>query len=90
MEARLGECFDGHISGLTEEGVFVTLVDPFVDGRLDARALGARLALEPDGLALVGPRSRRRFALGDPIQVRVEAVDTFRGQVRFGSVRSYD
>lgn len=88
MEARLGECFDGHISGLTEEGVFVTLVDPFVDGRVDASALAAGLELEPDGLALVGRRSRRRFALGDPIRVRVEAVDTFRGQVRFGPVRS--
>jgi len=89
MEAHLGECFDGHISGLTEDGVFVTLIDPFVDGRADASAFGAGLELERGGLALVGRRSRRRLALGDPIRVRVESVDAFRGHVRFGPVRSY-
>jgi ribonuclease R len=87
MEARLGECFDGHISGLIEGALFVTLDDPFVDGRLDASELGSQFALEPDGLALVARRSRRRLALGDPISVRVEAVDAFRGQVSFGAVR---
>jgi ribonuclease R len=87
MEAHLGECFDGHVSGLTEDGVFVTLDDPFVDGRIDASRLADDLSLEPDGLALVARRSKRRIALGDPIRVRVEAADAFLGQVRFGPIR---
>ncbi len=84
MEAYLGECLDGHVSGLTEDGVFVTLDDPFVDGRIDASRLGAQLSLDPDGLALVARRSQHRIALGDPIRVRVEAADPFLGHVRFG------
>lgn len=88
MQDRLGECFDGVVSGLTPSGVFVTLDEPFVDGRVDVEALGAGFELDADGLALVAGRSHRRIALGDPISVRVEGVDVFRGQIRFGPVRS--
>ena len=87
MEARVGECFDGHVSGLTRDGIFVTIDEPFVDGRLEASRLGAGFELEPEGLALVANRSKRRIALGDAISVRVESVDAFRGWIQFGPVK---
>lgn len=84
MEQHLGEHFDGRVRGFSRDGVFVGLDGPVVEGRLELTRLGRGLELAADGLSVRDPRSRWRLALGDPIAVRVEAVDAFRGQVAFG------
>ncbi len=76
LETRLGERASGTISGLIPRGFFVELDDVPVDGfvrvGLDA---DDRFDLDPSGVRLVGRRTRRRFTLGDPVNVVIARVD---------------
>ena len=76
LETRLGERVSGSISGLIPRGFFVELDDVPVDGfvRL-AMDSDDRFDLDPSGVRLVGRRTRRRFTLGDPVNVVIARVD---------------
>jgi len=76
LEGRLGERASGSISGLIPRGFFVELDDVPVDGfvRLGLDA-DDRFDLDPSGVRLVGRRTRRRFTLGDPVEVTIARVD---------------
>jgi ribonuclease R len=84
MAGHLGESFAARVSGVAEIGVFVSLEDPFVEGLVELRSLGEGFELDRDSQRLVAPRSGRSIGLGDEIEVRAEAVDVFRGWIRFG------
>lgn len=84
MESRIGEEFDGVISGVKEFGIFVQLEDVFVDGLVHVTALGSDyFRFDPLGLALTGDRSGRRFRLGDRVRVRVARVDLDLARIDF-------
>jgi ribonuclease R len=76
LAARLGERASGTISGLVPRGCFVELDEPPVDGFIAlGDQLGDRFELDAAGVRLTGRRSRRRFTLGDPVEVTVARVD---------------
>jgi ribonuclease R len=80
--ARIGEEASGYVSGLTPAGVFVTLEDWKIDGFLPKRAMGdPSLTLAEHGFAFRSRRSRRRFGLGDTVQVVVARADLARREV---------
>ena len=69
MEAHLGEQFSGHISGVTEFGLFVQLDDSRCEGLIHVSTL-------PDGW-------QQRYLLGDNVRVQVVRVDVIRCQIDF-------
>lgn len=75
MEKRLGETFNGTVSGVTAFGLFVLLDDFFVEGLIHVSNLedDFYVYLE-EQFALVGERTRQRFQLGDRLQVLVAGV----------------
>jgi len=76
LEGRLGERLSGSITGLVPRGCFVELDDPPVDGFIAVGdQLDDRFELDAAGVRLVGQRTRRRFTLGDTVQVTVARVD---------------
>ncbi len=76
LETRLGERASGSISGIHTKGFFVELDDVPVDGFVRVHPdLGDRFDLDPSGVRLVGRRTRRRFTLGDAVDVIVARVD---------------
>ena len=76
LAARLGERVSGTISGLVPRGCFVELDDPPVDGFIAVGdQLDDRFELDAAGVRLVGQRTRRRFTLGDTVQVTIARVD---------------
>jgi ribonuclease R len=76
LEGRLGDRASGIIAGLIPQGFFVELDDPPVDGFVRiGQELDDRFVLDPAGVRLVGRRTRRRFSLGDAIEVVVARVD---------------
>jgi ribonuclease R len=73
--------FEGEIIGLIGSGLFARFGEVF-EGFLPARLLGGDyVELNALGTALEGRRSRRRFRLGDPVDVRVESIDRADGKV---------
>jgi ribonuclease R len=78
---RVGEDFDGTVTGVARHGLYVTLDGAFVEGLLHASGLGERVRFEEEELVLVARRSGRRHALGDRLRVRLVAVDPVRTRI---------
>ena len=76
MMDKVGEVFDGIISGVTSFGLFVELRDIYVDGLVHVTTLPEDYYhFDPIGHRLKGERSGQVFRLGDPVRVQVARVD---------------
>ena len=76
LEGRLGEATSGIITGLVPSGCFIELEDTPVEGFLrPSQWIEDQFMLDSTGVRLVGRRTRRRFTLGDSIQIVVARVD---------------
>ena len=73
--------FEGEITGVIGSGLFARFGEVF-EGYVPARRLpGDYFEVTDLGTGLVGRRSGRAFRLGDPIAVRVEAINNMNGEV---------
>ncbi len=76
MMDKVGEEFDGIISSVTSFGLFVELSEIYVEGLVHITALdNDYYHFDPIGHRLTGERSGRRFRLGDPVRIKVAAVN---------------
>ncbi|TVR46060.1 MAG: RNB domain-containing ribonuclease [Puniceicoccaceae bacterium] len=76
--------FAAVITEVRNHGLFVELSELMVFGLVHVSTLKDDLYhLDDDGAALVGRRSRRRFAVGQKVMVQTERVDRFKRQVDF-------
>ncbi|HVZ74625.1 MAG TPA: ribonuclease R [Polyangia bacterium] len=84
LRDRIGDEFEGTISGVAGFGVFVVVDDPFVEGLVRVSALTDDFyELDEPTCRLVGRRSGRVFALGDAVKVEVQSVSVVRRKVDF-------
>lgn len=91
MKERVGEEFDGSISGVTEWGLYVELTDTHIEGMVALRDLSDEFYLfDEEEYAAVGTRSGRKFVLGDRVRIRVKGADLRLKQLDFEMVGSYD
>lgn len=76
MQDHVGDEFDGVVSAVTSFGFFVELTDVFVEGLVHISQLrDDYYQFDAMRHCLEGERSRRRFALGEPVRVRVANVN---------------
>lgn len=76
LEGRLGERASGIITGLIPQGFWVELDDTPVEGFVKpSLTLDDAFVMDASGVRLVGRRTRRRFTLGDPVEITVARVD---------------
>ena len=89
MKDRIGEEFDGTISGVAGFGIFVTLDGMNVDGLVHVTELG-RDYFQFDKVrhALVGERSGRVYQLAGRVRVRVVRVDLETTKIDFVPVET--
>ncbi len=84
MQDRVGEEFDGIISGVTNFGVFVELSEVYVDGLVHITALGNDYYhFDPAKHRLLGERTKSVYRLGDKLRVRVVRVDLDEAKLDF-------
>jgi len=84
LRDRIGDVFEGVISGVAGFGVFVVVDDPFVEGLVRVEALSDDYyVFDEAGARLVGRRSGRTFALGDSVRVEVQSVSVVRRKIDF-------
>jgi ribonuclease R len=80
--ARLGQSFEGIISGLTNWGIYVELRENKCEGMIGLRELpGDVFRFDQERYQVVGHRTGRRFRLGDELTVTIKAVDMDRRTV---------
>ena len=84
MSDKLGQVFDGVISGVTEWGIYVELNENKCEGMVPIRDLeGDYYEFDEKNYCLVGQRTRKRYQLGDSITVRVAQANLERKQLDF-------
>jgi ribonuclease R len=89
MADKIGEVYDGMISGVTSFGFFVEFVNPPVEGLVRVATLTDDYYIYDErGHALNGDRTRRRFRMGDLVKVKVESVSIDRRRVDLSLVES--
>ena len=83
MEARIGECFDGVVSGVTGWGIYVELSNT-VEGLIHVSKLpGDYFYYNENTYEMVGEATGRTFKLGMPVRVRVDDCDRFNRTIDF-------
>jgi ribonuclease R len=76
MQDRLGEVFDGTLSGVASFGVFVALDTVYVEGLVHISELGNDyFHFDAARHQLLGERTGRRYRLGDRLRVKLVRVD---------------
>lgn len=82
--ARIGQSFEGIISGLTNWGIYVELRENKCEGMIGLKELpGDAFRFDQERYVVVGQRTGRRFRLGDELRVTIKAVDMDRRTVDF-------
>lgn len=84
MEDKIGETYDGIITGVTNFGFFVQLREFFVEGLVHISSLGDDYYHYIENRhCLRGERKKKIFRIGDNVKVRVDRVDRDRKRVDF-------
>jgi len=87
MADRVGDEFDGIITGVKEYGFYVELAEVFVEGLVHISTLaGDEYEYQERKHRLVGKRTRREYRLGDRLRVMVNRVDRARHLIDFSVV----
>ncbi len=90
MESRIGEEFEGIISGVTSFGVFVELENT-VEGLIRFENLGNDyFAYDEERKILVGEHTGKIFKIGDKIKIKVIEANKFLRRVSFAIVEEQD
>lgn len=84
MSDKVGQVFDGVISGVTEWGLYVELNENKCEGMVPLRDLDDDYyELDDQNYCLIGRRKKHRYSLGDPITIRVAQANLSRKQLDF-------
>jgi len=89
MENKLGEEFDGVVTGVTNFGLFVQISELLIDGLVHVTSLANDYYHYDSGAQqLVGERSGKAYRLGDTMRIKVQRVDMETRRIDFGPVKS--
>ena len=87
MADRIGQEFDGTVSGVTEFGLYVEITENSCEGMVPLRLLlDDYYEFDERNFCLVGRRYRKRYSLGDKVRIRVERANLERHQLDFALV----
>ncbi len=87
MRDRLGEIYEGVISGVTEWGFYVELDENMCEGLVPIRDLADDYYdLDEKNYCLIGRRHGVRYTLGDRVKVQVARADLERKQLDFALI----
>src|SRR5690349_8112671 len=88
MAGRIGEEFDALLISVTKHGLFVELVDLFVEGFVPLDSLeGDRYVYREKLRAVVGERSKHAYGLGDRVRVRLDRIERAGNKLQFSVVK---
>lgn len=76
MIDKVGQEFDGVISGLTEWGMYVEIKPEMIEGMVALREIHSDFyEFDEDNYRIVGKRTKKVFRLGDQVRIRVKSAN---------------
>ncbi len=84
LKDKIGEEFDGIISGVTEWGLFVELNDSKCEGLVHIRELDDDYYFfDEDNYSIIGKRNKKEYQLGDAVTIQIMRADLEKKQLDF-------
>lgn len=88
LAGRIGEEFDGVISGVTDRGLYVELNETHADGMIRLSSIGNDFyTYDQKRYRIVGEKTQTQYALGDPIRVKLIAARVIERELDFEMVQ---
>jgi ribonuclease R len=81
MKTRLGEVFEGQVSGMLDRGIFVETTYAKCEGLIGFDKMSEGFELTNGRLIAKGRRTGKIFKLGDTVKIRVISVDMAKRQI---------
>lgn len=84
LNDQIGETFLGIISGVTEWGMYVEIEENKCEGMIRLRDISDDFyVLDEKNYCIIGQKKKRKYQLGDEVQIRVKRVDLAKRQIDF-------
>ena len=85
MADKVGDVFDGYITGVAPFGMFVELIDHYVEGLVHVTTMADDYyRFREQTHALFGENTKKTYRLGDRVRVQIVRVDMERRQIDLG------
>ena len=89
MSDKIGKEFAGIISGVTEWGIYIEVTENKCEGMVRVRELkGDQFMFDEDNYRYIGRNTKKIFALGDQVTIKVKEADLIKKQLTYEIVDS--
>lgn len=76
MKGKIGDSFEGLISGVTDWGIYVEIIDIKIEGMVRVSDMeDDYYEFDEKNMRVIGRNNKRMYTLGDPVKVRVLHAD---------------
>jgi ribonuclease R len=87
LEDNIGQTYLGIISGVTEWGMYVEIIENKCEGMIRLRDISDDFyTLDEKNYCIIGQRKKRKYQLGDEVKIKVKRVDLAKRQIDFSLV----
>jgi ribonuclease R len=88
LKDQVGSVYSGVISGVTEWGMYVEIIENKCEGMIRLRDISDDFyTLDEKNYAIIGQRKKKVYQLGDEVKIRVKTVDLTKKQIDFSLVQ---
>jgi ribonuclease R len=88
MKERIGEVFEGVVSGVTEWGMYVEVADNRCEGMIPLRSLSGDVYIyDAKTYCIRGVNKKQTYRLGSKVMIKVKAADLMKRQIDFELVK---
>lgn len=88
LRDQVGQVYSGVISGVTEWGMYVEIIENKCEGMIRLRDIADDFyTLDEKNYAIIGQRKKKVYQLGDEVKIRVKNVDLTKKQIDFSLIQ---
>jgi ribonuclease R len=88
LKDQIGSVYTGIISGVTEWGMYVEIIENKCEGMIRLRDISDDFyTLDEKNYQIIGQRKKKVYRLGDEVQIKVKNVDLTKKQIDFSLVQ---
>jgi ribonuclease R len=88
LKDQVGSIYSGVISGVTEWGMYVEIIENKCEGMIRLRDITDDFyTLDEKNYAIIGQKKKKVYQLGDEVQIKVKNVDLTKKQIDFSLVQ---